>query len=499
MNMEVLAFVLYFVLMLGIGFYFFFASKSNGEKDYFLGGRSMGPWVTALSAQASDMSAWLLMGLPGSILAFGLGQAWIGIGLTIGTSLNWIFVAKRLRNFSVAANDSITVPQYLSNRFASKSPVLQIASAVIFLVFFTVYVASAFVAGTDVFTTVFEDLSRETAMIIFAAIILIYTFLGGFKAVCWTDFFQGMLMFVALLAVPIVAYFAMDLDKGALSQSLTYIDGGKEVACSFTTNIFAADWKEIVNGLAWGLGYFGMPHIIVRFMSIKEAKMVKKSATIAIIWVIITLACAILIAYFGRMTAIGQNLVASGGQKLIFVQLARAMFPAFVAGILMAAIIAASMSTADSQLLVASSSFTSDIYKPVIRKNASEKEVLWVGRLVVVLVAVVAYFIASSKGSGAQAIMNMVENAWAGFGSAFGPVILLSLFWKRFTYKGAVAGVIGGAVVDVFWLLCMGATGIYEIIPGVIVGFVLSVVVSLLDKNPSDEVVAIYENAVSNN
>ena len=498
-NMEILAFVLYFVLMLGIGFFFFFASKSNGEKDYFLGGRSMGPWVTALSAQASDMSAWLLMGLPGSILAFGLGQAWIGIGLAIGTSLNWIFVAKRLRNFSVAANDSITVPQYLSNRFASKSPVLQIASAVIFLVFFTVYVASAFVAGTDVFTTVFKSLSRETAMIIFAAIILIYTFLGGFKAVCWTDFFQGMLMFVALLAVPIVAYFAMDLDKGALANTLTYVDGGEEVACSFTTNIFAADWKEIVNGLAWGLGYFGMPHIIVRFMSIKEAKMVKKSATIAIIWVVITLACAILIAYFGRMTAIGQELVSNGGQKLIFIELARAMFPAFIAGILMAAIIAASMSTADSQLLVASSSFTSDIYKPVIRKNASEKEVLWVGRLVVVLVAIVAYFIASSKGSGAQAIMNMVENAWAGFGSAFGPVILLSLFWKRFTYKGAVAGVIGGAVVDVFWLLCMGYTGIYEIIPGVIVGFVFSVVVSLLDKKPSDEVVAIYENAVSNN
>ncbi len=498
-NMEVLAFVLYFVLMLGIGFFFFFASKSKGEKDYFLGGRSMGPWVTALSAQASDMSAWLLMGLPGSILAFGLGQAWIGIGLAIGTSLNWIFVAKRLRNFSVAANDSITVPQYLSNRFASKSPVLQIASAVIFLVFFTVYVASAFVAGTDVFTTVFKDLSRETAMIIFAAIILVYTFLGGFKAVCWTDFFQGMLMFVALLAVPIVVYFVMDLDKGALSQSLTYIDGGKEVSCSFTTNIFAADWKEIINGLAWGFGYFGMPHIIVRFMSIKEAKMVKKSATIAIIWVVITLACAILIAYFGRMTAIGQNLVASGGQKLIFIELARAMFPAFIAGILMAAIIAASMSTADSQLLVASSSFTSDIYKPVIRKNASEKEVLWVGRLVVVLVAIVAYFIASSKGSGAQAIMNMVENAWAGFGSAFGPVILLSLFWKRFTYKGAVAGVIGGAVVDVFWLLCMSSTGIYEIIPGVIVGFVLCIVVSLLDKKPSDEVVAIYEKAVSNN
>ncbi len=496
-NMEILAFVLYFVIVLFIGVFFFLRSKGNGEKDYFLGGRAMGPWVTALSAQASDMSAWLLMGLPGSILAFGLGQAWIGIGLAIGTALNWIFVARRLRSFSAAANDSITVPQYLSNRFASKSPVLQIASAVIFLVFFTVYVASAFVAGTDVFTTVFKDLPRETAMIIFAAIILVYTFLGGFKAVCWTDFFQGMLMFVALLAVPIVAYFAMDLDKGALLQTLTYTDGGSEVACSFTTNLFAADWKEIINGLAWGLGYFGMPHIIVRFMSIKEAKMVKKSATIAIIWVVVTLICAILIAYFGRMTAIGQSLVASGGQKLIFIELAKAMFPAFVAGILMAAIIAASMSTADSQLLVASSSFTSDIYKPVFRKKASEKEVLWVGRIVVVLVAIVAYFIASSKGSGAQAIMNMVENAWAGFGSAFGPVILLSLFWKRFTYKGAVAGVIGGAVVDVVWLLYMGHTGIYEIIPGVIVGTVLSVVVSLLDKKPSQEVISIYERALA--
>jgi len=494
-NMEVWAFVLYFVVVLAIGIVFFLRSKGNGEKEYFLGGRGMGPWVTALSAQASDMSAWLLMGLPGSILAFGLGQAWIGIGLALGTALNWILVAKRLRRFSQAANDSITIPQYLSNRFASKSPILQIASAIIFLVFFTVYVASSFVAGTSVFTTVFQGLSNETAMIIFAAIILIYTFLGGFKAVCWTDFFQGLLMLVALMSVPIIVFFFKELDTTALSHVYTYTDSnGELVTCAFTSNLFSADWKEIVNGLAWGLGYFGMPHILVRFMSIKDAKMVKKSAIIAIVWVVIALVCAILLAYFGRML-VGEELLTQGKQTLVFIRLARMLFPAFVAGLLMAAIIAASMSTADSQLLVASSSFTSDIYKPVIRKNASDKEVLWVGRIVVLLVAVVAYFIASSKGSGAQAIMNMVENAWAGFGSAFGPVIILSLFWKRFTYKGAVAGVIGGAVTDVFWLLCMSETNIYEIIPGVIVGFALSVIVSLLDKKPSEEVCAIYDAA----
>jgi sodium/proline symporter len=496
-NMEILAFVLYFVIVLAIGIYFFCQSKGSGEKDYFLGGRSMGPWVTALSAQASDMSAWLLMGLPGSILAFGFGQAWIGIGLALGTALNWIIVAKRLRKFSAAANDSITLPQYLSNRFATKSPVLQIVSAVIFLVFFTIYVASSFVAGTSVFTTVFSGLNEKTAMIIFAAIILIYTFLGGFKAVCWTDFFQGLLMLVALVSVPLVIFFLGNTDKGLLAQVYSYTDAnGEIVKCAFTSNFFSADWKEIVSGLAWGLGYFGMPHILVRFMSIKDSKMVKKSATIAIIWVVVALAAVIVMSYFGRMM-VGEELLTQGKQSLIFIVLARKLFPAFVAGLLMAAIIAASMSTADSQLLVASSSFTSDIYKPVFRKKASDKEVLWVGRGIVLIVAVVAYFIASSKGSGAQAIMNMVENAWAGFGSAFGPVIILSLFWKRFTYKGAIAGVLAGAIVDVLWLLFMSHTGIYEIIPGFAVGFIFAVVVTLLDKKPSEEVCAIFDKAMA--
>ena len=500
---ELLAFVLYFVAMLAIGVWFFIKSKNKGEKEYFLGGRSMGPGVTALSAQASDMSAWLLMGLPGSIIAFGLGQAWIGIGLAIGTALNWIIVAKRLRKFSSASGDAITVPQYLTNRFLAKSSVLKIVCAIVFLVSFTIYVASAFSAGTKVFVQLFPSLAPTTAMIIFAAIILVYTFLGGFKAVCWTDFFQGMLMLIALLAVPIMIVAVGNLDSALLNK--TIVDGaGTEY--TFINNFFSASWKDIVSGLGWGLGYFGMPHIIVRFMSIEKPSMVKKSATVAIVWVVISLAATIAIAYFGRMFIMGDGkefgtylLAELGNQELIFVELTRKLFPAFIAGILLAAIIAASMSTADSQLLVASSSFTSDIYKPLIRKNASEKELLWVGRIVVVIVSVVAFFIASSKGEGAAAIMNLVSNAWALFGAAFGPVILLSLFWKRFTYSGAVAGIIAGSIVDILWLMYLsGPTGIYEIIPGFIVCAVFAVVVSLLDKKPSQEVYAIFEKATDN-
>ena len=478
--------------MLAIGAVFFFKSKSTSDKDYFLGGRSMGPWVTAMSAQASDMSAWLLMGLPGSILAFGLGQAWIGIGLAIGTALNWILVARRLRRFSQAAGDSITLPQYLSNRFVTKSKTLQVVCAIVFLVCFTVYVASAFVAGANVFTSIF-DIEKGTAMLIFAVILIVYTFLGGYKAVCWTDFFQGILMLIAVLAVPIIIVVTKDLDTSLLNNVVEYNGTQYE----FVKNIFAASPKEIANGLAWGLGYFGMPHILVRFMAIKKPSMVKKSAIVATTWVVLSLGAVIVIAYFGRML-VGEQLLASGSQSMVFIELSRMLFHPFVAGILLSAIIAASMSTADSQLLVASSSFTSDIYKPLIRKKASDKETLWVGRAVVLIVAVVAYFIASSKGDGAQAIMNLVENAWAGFGSAFGPVVILSLFWRRFTYKGALAGVISGALVDVLWLAFLtGPTGIYELIPGFAVSMVVAVVVTLLDKKPSEEVTAIFDAATS--
>lgn len=495
MNLEMLAFILYFVLVLTIGIIFFLRTRKDGdsEKQYFLGGRQMGPWVTALSAQASDMSAWLLMGLPGSVLAFGLGKAWIGIGLAIGTALNWIFVAKRLRKFSKAANDSITLPEYLQNRFLAKTPVLSIITAIVFLISFTIYVASGFVAGTTVFVSLVPSLSRETAMIIFAAVILLYTFLGGFKAVSWTDFFQGTLMFIALLVVPIVTVLVEDLDPAAVNTVYTNLNDGTEYA--FVANVFSASWQDIVSGLAWGLGYFGMPHILVRFMAIRKPSEIKKSATIAIIWVTISLAASLIIAYLGRMVVAGE-LLPDGLQATVFIHLARRFFPPFLSGILLAAIIAASMSTADSQLLVASSSFTNDIYKPLIRKNASDKELVWVARGVVAIVAVVAYFLASARGEGAQAIMDMVENAWGLFGSAFGPVVLLSVFWKRFNYWGAVAGVLGGAIVDILWYnLLSTTTGVYELFPGFVVGMICAVIVTLLTKAPSEEVVAIFDKA----
>ena len=503
--MQLVAFICYFVLILGVGLYFFFRSKSGGEKDFFLGGRSMGPWVTAMSAQASDMSGWLLMGFPGSILAFGMGKVWIGIGLALGTAANWIIVAKRLRRFSRASNDAITLPQYLTNRFASKSPILKILCAVIFLISFTVYVASAFVAGKSVMIAVipwFAD-KPTLAMGLFALLILIYTFLGGYKAVCWTDFFQGLMMLVAILAVPIV----MCLGKFDNAFLGAFADG----VAQFESNPFTADWRDIVTGLSWGLGYFGMPHIIVRFMSIEKPSQVKKAATVAIIWVVLSLGAAIAIAILGRTyllsggTSLAETLLPSGAQQDIFIVLTQDIFPPILIGLLLAAIVAAAMSTADSQLLVASSAFTSDLYNPLIRKNkATDKEVLWVGRIVVVIVSIVAFFIAASGSSWAGSIMSMVENAWGLFGAAFGPVVLLSLFWRRLNYAGACAGILTGAIVDIGWLLCftntitdamITPTGIYEILPGFIANFIVTIVISLITKAASDEVYAIFESA----
>ena len=495
-NAEMIAFLGYFIILFFVAMIFFFNGGNRNQEDYFLGGRSMGPWVTAMSAQASDMSAWLLMGLPGSIMAFGFGQMWIGIGLALGTAANWIFCAKRLRKFSKAAGDAITVPQYLSNRFATKSKTLQVICAVIFLVCFTVYVASAFVAGASVFQMIFPTVSESVGMLLCALIIIGYTFLGGFKAVCWTDFFQGILMLVALLAIPIVVVLTREIDTTALSAIYQYTDAsGELVTCDFGSGLFSADWKDIVSGLGWGLGYFGMPHIIVRFMSIEKPSMIRKSAIVAIIWVVLALAAACLVAYFGRIF-VGEELLTQGLQKTVFMVMSRKFFFPLASGLLLAAIMAACISTADSQLLVASSSFTADIYQPLIRKNASEREVLWIGRIVVVLVALIAFAMATSKGSGAQAIMNLVENAWGCFGAAFGPTILLSLFWRRFNYAGAVAGVVTGALVDGLWLAFLsGTTGIYEIIPGFVCSLLAAVVVSKLTAEPTKEVTDIFDRA----
>ncbi len=458
----------------------------------------MGPWVTAMSAQASDMSAWLLMGLPGSVLAFGFGKIWIGIGLVMGTAANWIFCARRLRTFSKVSGDSITMPQYLKNRFASESKTLQIICAVIFMAAFTVYVASALVAGTSVFTLLFSGLSETAARIAFALIVIGYTFLGGFKAVCWTDFFQGILMLAALLAVPIVVALTQELDTAKLAEIYSYTDAsGNEVICDFGSSLTSASKSDVISGLGWGLGYFGMPHIIVRFMSIEKPSMLKKSAAVAIIWVVLSLGAACLLAYYARMI-IAEELLTAGAQKTVFIVMSRRFFPPVISGLLLAAIMAASVSTADSQLLVASSSFTADIYKPIIRKNAGEREALWVGRAAVTAVAAVAYIIASSEGSGAQAIMNLVENAWGLFGAAFGPVMLLSFFWRRFSYNGAVAGIVAGAAFDIIWLIFFSSeTGIYEIIPGFAAGSAAAVIVTLVSSEPSEEAKAIFDRATS--
>ena len=344
----------------------------------------------------------------------------------------------------------------------------------------------------------FPGINERLAMTIFALVIIGYTFLGGFKAVCWTDFFQGLLMLAALLAIPVIVSATQNLDTSLLAQTYEYTDAvsGEVVTCDFGSGLFSASWQDVVSGLAWGLGYFGMPHILVRFMSIEKPSMVKKSSVIAIVWVVLSIGAACLMAYQARMI-VGEELLTVGAQKTVFIVMARRFFPPLISGFLLAAIMAASVSTADSQLLVASSSFTADMYQPIVRKDASDKEVLWVGRIAVVCIAIIAYVIASSKGAGAQAIMNLVENAWGVFGAAFGPVILLSLFWRRFNYAGACAGVVIGAAVDIIWLICLSGTGVYEILPGFIAGGIVAIVVTRITPAPGKEVTDIFDNAIA--
>lgn len=481
---EIVIFVIYLLTMLGIGVYFFFRTRDGGEKTYFLGGRQMGPWVSALSAGASDMSAWVLMGLPASIYALGLGQIWIGVGLAIGYTVSWLVEAPRLRRFSIVANDSITIPQYLTNRFLAASHSLQVICAVIFLFAYTIYAASSIKACGTLFNTVI-GMDATAAMYLAAAIIISYTFLGGFSAVCWTDFFQGMLMLGALLIAPI---FAASLLKDTA--------GAAALITSETPHFFQpfASWQDIVSGLGWGLGYFGMPHIIIRFMSLESQKSLKKSARIGITWTVLILLFAVLAGIIGRMyLGYDENINAN---SLVFITMVRRIFPPVMSGILLSAILAASMSTADSQLLAAASAFASDVYKPIIRKDkATDKEMLWAGRFVVLAISVVALLIASNPNAGS--IMSLVSNAWGVFGAAFGPAIMLSLFWKRLTFSGAVAGIVAGAAVDICWLAFLSGTGIYEIIPGFAVGLIVAVVVSLVSPAPSKAVEDLFDKSVA--
>ena len=481
MNPEIIVFILYLLCMLAIGVFFFIRDRRGGEKTFFLGDRKMGAWVGALSAGASDMSAWVLMGLPTSIYAFGLGKIWIPVGLVLGYAASWIIEAPRLRRFSIVSGDAITIPQYLSNRFLAKSKALQVICAAVFLIAYTIYAASSIKACGTLFHKVI-GMNPMTAMYLAVFIIVGYTFMGGFSAVCWTDFFQGLLILGAMLIAPIFAFFVLNVSSESID--------------SVTPHFWnpAADWRDIVSGLAWGLGYFGMPHIIIRFMSISSQKTLKRSAWIGIAWTILILIFAVMIGIVGRLD-FGMNAELEKNE-LVFVQMVRKIFPGVISGILLSAVLAASMSTADSQLLSASSALASDVYKPIVRKNrASDRELMWIGRFVVLAVALVALVIAINPNSGS--IMGLVENAWGLFGAAFGPAILLSLFWRKFNFAGAVVGIVVGATADICWIIFLKKIGVYEILPGFAAGAVAAFVASKLAGTPSEAVLKRYDDAVA--
>ncbi len=476
---EIVVFVVYLAFMLGIGVYFFIKDRNGGEKTFFLGDRKMGAWVGALSAGASDMSAWVLMGLPTAIYAVGLGEVWISAGLAIGYTISWLVQAPRLRRFSIVSGDAITIPQYLTNRFMAKSKALQVICALVFLLAYTIYTAASIKACGILFHKVI-GLDVTLSMYLAAFIVVGYTFLGGFSAVCWTDFFQGLLILAAMLTAPLFAIFMLDSTTQVIDTPHYW-------------NAFG-DWRKVVSGLAWGLGYFGMPHIIIRFMSLSSQKELKKSAKIGISWTVLIVIFAAAIGLIGRMKLGMQADIKEN--ELVFIQMVRMIFPGVISGVLLSAVLAASMSTADSQLLSASSALASDVYKPIIRKDrASEFELLWVGRIVVLAVATISMLIAANPNAGS--IMGLVTNAWGLFGAAFGPAIMLSLFWRRFNFAGAAAGIIIGAAADIAWLYLCPKTGIYELLPGFVIGAIGAVVVTLLTRAPSAEVMQQYDRAVT--
>ena len=497
--LTIVAFVLYALLILGIGIYSF--KKSKSMSDYFIGGRQLGPWTTAISAQASDMSGWLLMGLPGAVLVSGLTESWIAIGLFIGTYLNWRILAARLRKMSYAAGDAITIPEYLQKRFFTESPVVRLVCAAIIFVFFLIYTASAFSAGAKLFAFIFNTDNYTLCLTIGALIIISYTFLGGFFAVCWTDLIQGILMFAALVIVPIVAVCNIP-DMG--SAALGTMDAAKPITDYYLSFINNSNgeiaWTTILSGLAWGLGYFGMPHILVRFMAIKSSDMIKKSRLIATVWVFVTLVAAVLVGVFGNMfltsnPELMEKFLALGDAEKIFMFLSSSLLPALIAGVVLSAILAAIMSTADSQLLVTASAVTNDMFA-LFKKNASQKTLMWVSRGAVIAISVIAYFIALDPNS---SVMGLVSYAWAGLGAAFGPAMLLSLFWKRMTIWGAVAGAAVGGASVIIWesVPVLSGTGIYSLLPAFFLALVADVVVSLMTKVDSAKVEELFKKANS--
>ncbi|MCE0732475.1 sodium/proline symporter PutP [Halomonas sp. G15] len=472
----------YFVLMIAIGVYAMQKATSSSE-DYMLGGRGLSPKVAALSAGASDMSGWLLLGLPGAMFVSGLGSAWIGIGLLVGAFFNWTLVAPRLREQTVHYGNAITIPEFLANRFPTRALSLRTVSAVVIVVFFAVYTASGLVAGGKLFESAFAGVFNfggmsdySAGVVITLGIVLVYTVIGGFLAVSLTDFVQGCIMMLALVIMPAVVLFGEG--GGGFAQASQTLNEVDPSLLTWTEGLTIVGWLSAVT---WGLGYFGQPHIIVRFMAIRSLKEVPVARNIGMSWMAISLIGAVSLGLFGRAFAV-RNGMDVEDPETIFIILADLLFHPLVTGFLYAALLAAIMSTISSQLLVSSSSLTEDFYRLFLRKQASDKETVAIGRLCVVLVGIVAVMIASNPDS---QVLGLVSNAWAGFGSAFGPLIILSLMWRRTNGAGAIAGMVVGALTVMIWISLgwngsfMGGPGVYEIIPGFIAAWVAIMVVSL--------------------
>jgi len=471
-------FLVYFVFLLGVGFYFY--RKSVSIEDYLLGGRGMGAWVTALSAQASDMSGWLLMALPGAVYLGGMPEAWIAIGLFAGTVLNWKLVSGRLRVYTEKTN-TITLPSFFEERFGDPTGLLRVVSAIIILIFFTIYASSGLVATGKLFESSF-GVEYKIAVVLGGGIIIAYTFLGGFLAVCWTDLFQGMLMVVAVVLVPVLGYHSVGgmesireaVKMKGMSLSLMPRGGGNSALI-------------IISSVAWGLGYFGQPHILARFMSVKSVGKLGESMRIAVVWVFISLSGAVAVGFVGA--GMFDNL-SRGEEEKVFIYMIGEVLGPWMGGVMLAAILSAIMSTIDSQLLVSSSALTEDFYQKAIKKEATEKEIIMVGRGCVIIISAVALVLALGPN---DTILGIVAYAWGGFGAAFGPLVLFGLFSRKTSWQAALAGMVAGTVVLVVWKQTGLSDVMYEIIPGFFCNCFTIVIVNMIVGQKNKKVVKEYD------
>ncbi|MEW4284956.1 sodium/proline symporter PutP [Priestia koreensis] len=466
---------IYFLGMIGIGIYAY-KKSTDDVSGYMLGGRGLGPAVTALSAGASDMSGWMLMGLPGAMFAEGVSSLWIAVGLLIGAYLNYLLVAPRLRTYTEVANDSITIPDYFENRFNDTSRILRTVSAIVIIIFFTLYISSGLVSGGRLFESSF-GLDYKWGMFLTAGVVIAYTLFGGFLAVSLTDFVQGVIMFIALILVPVVAF----TDVGGVQTSFDVIH---DVDPSLLNFFKGTTFLGIVSLLAWGLGYFGQPHIIVRFMAISSIREMRAARRIGIGWMAVSIVGSMLTGLVG-IAYYKQNGMTLKDPETIFIQFSHILFHPLITGFLLSAILAAIMSTISSQLLVTSSGLTEDIYKTFFRRNATDKELVLFGRLAVLVVAIIGILMSLTP---SKTILDLVGYAWAGFGSAFGPAVLLSLFWKRMTKWGALASMVVGAATVLLWVNTGLSKTLYEMIPGFFLSLITVIVVSFLTSKPSSEV-----------